>query len=158
MDQCDHAMASFEEGDDLGRGSVRSRVRSGHLHDRRGGRLQHGRDGEQGIERFNSRYVLARPETATDADFDGIEGVIGHEYFHNWSGNRVTCRDWFQLSLKEGFTVFRDQQFSADMGSRGVKRIGDVNLLRAHQFPKTTARWRTRCGRIPMSRSTTSTP
>ncbi|KAA3626497.1 MAG: aminopeptidase N, partial [Proteobacteria bacterium] len=81
-------------------------------------------------------YVLARPETATAADFDAIEGVIGHEYFHNWSGNRVTCRDWFQLSLKEGFTVFRDQEFSADMGSRGVKRINDVNLLRAHQFPE----------------------
>ncbi len=90
----------------------------------------------KGLNIFNSKYVLARPETATDADFDGIEGVIGHEYFHNWSGNRVTCRDWFQLSLKEGFTVFRDQEFSADMGSRGVKRIIDANLLRAHQFPE----------------------
>ena len=88
----------------------------------------------KGLNVFNSKYVLARPETATDADYQGIEGVIGHEYFHNWSGNRVTCRDWFQLSLKEGFTVFRDQEFSADMGSRGVKRIQDVNVLRAHQF------------------------
>lgn len=83
---------------------------------------------------FNSKYVLAKPETATDADYDGITGVIGHEYFHNWSGNRVTCRDWFQLSLKEGFTVFRDQEFSADVTSRGVKRIEDVNVLRSHQF------------------------
>ena len=88
----------------------------------------------KGLNVFNSKYVLALPETATDTDFEGIESVIGHEYFHNWSGNRVTCRDWFQLSLKEGFTVFRDQEFSADMGSRGVKRISDVNILRTHQF------------------------
>lgn len=88
----------------------------------------------KGLNVFNSKYVLALPETATDTDFEGIESVIGHEYFHNWSGNRVTCRDWFQLSLKEGFTVFRDQEFSGDMGSRGVKRIGDVNVLRTHQF------------------------
>ena len=83
---------------------------------------------------FNTKYVLADSNMATDTDFDNVESVIGHEYFHNWSGNRVTCRDWFQLSLKEGFTVFRDQEFSADMGSRGVKRIDDVNVLRAHQF------------------------
>ncbi|MEK6748070.1 MAG: aminopeptidase N [Pseudomonadota bacterium] len=88
----------------------------------------------KGLNIFNSKYVLAKQETATDADFQHIEGVIGHEYFHNWSGNRVTCRDWFQLSLKEGFTVYRDQEFSADMGSRGVKRIADVNVLRTHQF------------------------
>ena len=85
---------------------------------------------------FNTRYVLADPETATDADYDGIEAVIGHEYFHNWSGNRVTCRDWFQLSLKEGFTVLRDQLFSADMGSEAVKRIEDVRVLRSAQFPE----------------------
>lgn len=88
----------------------------------------------KGLNVFNSKFVLAKPDTATDTDYQGIEGVIGHEYFHNWSGNRVTCRDWFQLSLKEGFTVFRDQEFSADMQSRGVKRIEDVNLLRTHQF------------------------
>ncbi|MCG8426166.1 MAG: aminopeptidase N, partial [Chromatiales bacterium] len=88
----------------------------------------------KGLNIFNSKYVLARPDTATDRDFQGIEGVIAHEYFHNWTGNRITCRDWFQLSLKEGLTVFRDQEFSADMGSRGVKRIEDVRLLRAHQF------------------------
>lgn len=88
----------------------------------------------KGLNIFNSKCVLARPDTATDADFLGIEGVIAHEYFHNWSGNRVTCRDWFQLALKEGLTVYRDQEFSADMNSRGVKRIQDVRLLRAHQF------------------------
>ena len=88
----------------------------------------------KGLNIFNSRYVLASPETATDDDYHAIEGVIGHEYFHNWSGNRVTCRDWFQLSLKEGFTVFRDQEFSSDMGSRGVQRISDVRTLRTVQF------------------------
>jgi aminopeptidase N len=88
----------------------------------------------KGLNVFNSKFVLARPDTATDTDYAGIEGVIAHEYFHNWTGNRVTCRDWFQLSLKEGLTVFRDQQFSADMGSRAVKRINDVRLLRTHQF------------------------
>ncbi|MGD8345802.1 MAG: aminopeptidase N, partial [Lysobacterales bacterium] len=83
---------------------------------------------------FNSKYVLATRETATDADYQAIEGVIGHEYFHNWTGNRVTCRDWFQLTLKEGLTVFRDQEFSADMQSRAVKRIQDVRMLRSRQF------------------------
>lgn len=85
---------------------------------------------------FNSKLVLASPETATDADYAAILGVIGHEYFHNWTGNRVTCRDWFQLSLKEGLTVFRDQEFSSDMGSRTVKRIADVSRLRNYQFPQ----------------------
>jgi len=88
----------------------------------------------KGLNVFNSRYVLATPETATDDDFQAIEEVIGHEYFHNWTGNRITCRDWFQLSLKEGLTIFRDQEFSADMESRGVKRISDVRYLRTHQF------------------------
>ncbi|MGN6691968.1 MAG: aminopeptidase N [Sphingopyxis sp.] len=90
----------------------------------------------KGLNIFNTRYILADPDTATDVDYDGVEGVVAHEYFHNWSGNRVTCRDWFQLSLKEGFTVFRDQSFSADMGSPAVKRIEDVRLLRAAQFPE----------------------
>jgi len=85
---------------------------------------------------FNSAYVLADQDTATDADFDNIARVVAHEYFHNWSGDRVTCRDWFQLSLKEGFTVFRDQSFSADVGSPAVKRIEDVRVLRAVQFPE----------------------
>ncbi|MCC7394994.1 MAG: aminopeptidase N [Sphingomonadaceae bacterium] len=90
----------------------------------------------KGLNIFNTRYILADADTATDMDFDGVEGVVAHEYFHNWSGNRVTCRDWFQLSLKEGFTVFRDQSFSADMGSPAVKRIEDVRVLRAAQFPE----------------------
>jgi aminopeptidase N len=90
----------------------------------------------KGLNIFNTRYVLAKPETATDADYQNIEAVIAHEYFHNWTGNRVTCRDWFQLSLKEGLTVFRDQEFSADQGSRAVRRIAEVRTLRAIQFPE----------------------
>ncbi len=88
----------------------------------------------KGLNVFNSKFVLAKPETATDTDYEGIEVVIAHEYFHNWTGNRVTCRDWFQLSLKEGLTVFRDQLFSADMISGATKRIHDANLLRTVQF------------------------
>jgi len=101
----------------------------------------------KGLNVFNSSYVLADPDTATDASYHAIESVIGHEYFHNWTGNRVTCRDWFQLSLKEGLTVFRDQEFSADMAAQGlaaaeaasaraVKRIDDVSVLRSAQFPE----------------------
>lgn len=88
----------------------------------------------KGLNIFNAKYVLARPDTATDTDYEGIERVIAHEYFHNWTGNRVTCRDWFQLSLKEGLTVFRDQEFSADMRAAPVQRINDVQALRARQF------------------------
>ncbi|MGU3541070.1 aminopeptidase N [Methylobacterium sp. A54F] len=88
----------------------------------------------KGLNIFNDKYVLASPETATDADYANIEAIIAHEYFHNWSGNRVTCRDWFQLCLKEGLTVFRDQEFSSDMRSRAVHRIGEVRNLRARQF------------------------
>ena len=90
----------------------------------------------KGLNIFNDKYVLADPETATDTDYANIEAVIAHEYFHNWSGNRVTCRDWFQLCLKEGLTVFRDQEFSSDMRSRAVHRIGEVRTLRARQFPE----------------------
>ncbi|WP_198930461.1 aminopeptidase N [Sphingomonas sp. Sph1(2015)] len=90
----------------------------------------------KGLNIFNSRYILADPDTATDYDYDAIAAVVAHEYFHNWSGNRITCRDWFQLSLKEGFTVYRDQCFSADQGSAAVKRIEDVRGLRASQFPE----------------------
>ncbi|WP_294195700.1 aminopeptidase N, partial [uncultured Sphingomonas sp.] len=90
----------------------------------------------KGLNIFNSRYILADPDTATDYDYDAIAAVVAHEYFHNWSGNRITCRDWFQLSLKEGFTVYRDQGFSADQGSAAVKRIEDVRGLRAAQFPE----------------------
>ncbi|MCX7660350.1 MAG: aminopeptidase N [Caldimonas manganoxidans] len=95
----------------------------------------------KGLNIFNTKYVLANPATATDADYAGIESVVGHEYFHNWTGNRITCRDWFQLSLKEGLTVFRDQEFSQDLvahspSARAVKRIEDVRTLRQHQFPE----------------------
>ena len=94
----------------------------------------------KGLNIFNTKYVLASPATATDVDFSNIESVVGHEYFHNWTGNRVTCRDWFQLSLKEGLTVFRDQEFSMDMcaepSARAVKRIEDVRVLRTAQFPE----------------------
>jgi aminopeptidase N len=94
----------------------------------------------KGLNIFNTKYVLATPATATDADFAGIESVVGHEYFHNWTGNRITCQDWFQLSLKEGLTVYRDQEFSADMAgsasARAVKRIEDVRNLRALQYPE----------------------
>jgi aminopeptidase N len=90
----------------------------------------------KGLNIFNASYVLADAETATDADFEAIESIVGHEYFHNWTGNRITCRDWFQLCLKEGLTVFRDQEFSADMRSRPVQRIKDVIRLRTRQFPE----------------------
>ncbi|HET7369338.1 MAG TPA: aminopeptidase N [Gammaproteobacteria bacterium] len=90
----------------------------------------------KGLNIFNSKYLLADPDTTTDAEYRSIEAVIGHEYFHNWTGNRVTLRDWFQLSLKEGFTVFREQSFSEDMGSASLKRIEDVSLLRRAQFPE----------------------
>ena len=88
----------------------------------------------KGLNIFNSKYVLANPKTATDQDYLNIESVIGHEYFHNWTGNRITCRDWFQLSLKEGLTVFRDQEFSSDLGSRAVNRIDAIKVIRTHQF------------------------
>jgi len=90
----------------------------------------------KGLNVFNDKYVLADPETATDADYANIEAIIAHEYFHNWTGNRITCRDWFQLCLKEGLTVYRDHEFSADQRSRAVKRIAEVRTLKAHQFPE----------------------
>ncbi len=90
----------------------------------------------KGLNVFNDKYVLADPDTASDGDYAHIEGVIAHEYFHNWTGNRITCRDWFQLCLKEGLTVYRDQEFSSDMRSRPVKRISDVRTLQARQFPE----------------------
>ncbi|MGD8571165.1 MAG: aminopeptidase N [Gammaproteobacteria bacterium] len=133
-DKCDHAMASLKKAmkwdeEVYGREYDLDIYMIVAVDDFNMGAMEN-----KGLNVFNSKYVLAKPDTATDGDYEGIEGVIGHEYFHNWSGNRVTCRDWFQLSLKEGFTVFRDQEFSADMSSRGVKRISDVNILRTHQF------------------------
>ncbi|MEJ2608509.1 MAG: aminopeptidase N [Candidatus Thiodiazotropha sp.] len=134
IDKCDHAMASLKHAmtwdeEHYGREYDLDIFMIVAVNDFNMGAMEN-----KGLNIFNSKYVLARPDTATDGDFQGIEGVIAHEYFHNWTGNRITCRDWFQLSLKEGLTVFRDQEFSADMGSRGVKRIEDVRLLRSHQF------------------------
>jgi len=134
IDKCDHAMASLKKA------MVWDESQYGREYDLdiymivAVGDFNMGAMENKGLNIFNSKFVLARPDTATDRDFQDIEGVIAHEYFHNWTGNRITCRDWFQLSLKEGLTVYRDQEFSADMGSRGVKRIEDVRLLRAHQF------------------------
>ncbi len=142
LDQCDHAMRSLKaamawDQDRYGREydlDLYQIVAVSHFN--------MGAMENKGLNVFNAKFVLARPDTATDQDFLGIEGVIAHEYFHNWTGNRITCRDWFQLSLKEGFTVFRDQEFSADMGADpgaglglgAVKRINDVRALRARQF------------------------
>lgn len=105
------------------------------IHDFNGGAMEN-----KGLNIFNAKYVLANSEIATDADFETIESIIGHEYFHNWTGNRVTCRDWFQLSLKEGLTVFRDQEFTSDLRHRGIKRIDDVKMLRTYQFPEDAGR------------------
>ena len=88
----------------------------------------------KGLNIFNDKYILASPETATDVDYANIETIVAHEYFHNWTGNRITCRDWFQLCLKEGLTVYRDQEFSADMREAAVERIESVKILRARQF------------------------
>ena len=134
IDKCDHAMASLKNAmrwDETHYGreydlDLYMIVAVSHFN--------MGAMENKGLNIFNTKYVLARPDTATDADYEHIEGVIGHEYFHNWTGNRITCRDWFQLSLKEGLTVFRDQEFSADRHSRAVKRIDEVNMLRTRQF------------------------
>ena len=134
IDQCDHAMASLKKSmkwdeDTYGREYDLNVYNIVAVDDFNMGAMEN-----KGLNVFNSKYVLAKQDTATDTDFIGIEGVIGHEYFHNWSGNRVTCRDWFQLTLKEGLTVFRDQQFTADMNAEAPKRIDDVNVLRTAQF------------------------
>lgn len=134
IDQCDHAMQSLKKSmlwdeQSYGREYDLDVYNIVAVDDFNMGAMEN-----KGLNVFNSKYVLAKQDTATDTDFINIEGVIGHEYFHNWSGNRVTCRDWFQLTLKEGLTVFRDQQFTADMNSAAPKRIDDVNILRTAQF------------------------
>jgi aminopeptidase N len=134
LDKCDHAMQSLKNAmrwDEQVYGreydlDLYMIVAVGHFN--------MGAMENKGLNVFNTKFVLARPDTATDSDYEHIEGVIGHEYFHNWTGNRITCRDWFQLSLKEGFTVFRDQEFTGDRTSKAVKRIEDVNMLRTRQF------------------------
>jgi aminopeptidase N len=134
IDKCAHAMASLKKAmkwdeDRFGLEYDLDRFMIVAVSDFNFGAMEN-----KGLNIFNTKYVLAKPETATDADFLGVESVIAHEYFHNWTGNRVTCRDWFQLSLKEGLTVFRDQEFTSDLHSRPVKRIADVRRLRATQF------------------------
>ncbi len=134
LDKCDHAMQSLKNAmhwDEQVYGreydlDLYMIVAVGHFN--------MGAMENKGLNVFNTKFVLARPDTATDSDYEHIEGVIAHEYFHNWTGNRITCRDWFQLSLKEGFTVFRDQEFTGDQTSKAVKRIEDVNMLRSRQF------------------------
>ncbi|HEX6114759.1 MAG TPA: aminopeptidase N [Geminicoccaceae bacterium] len=134
IDKCAHAMASLKKAmkwdeDRFGLEYDLDRFMIVAVSDFNFGAMEN-----KGLNIFNTKFVLAKPETATDADYLGVESVIAHEYFHNWTGNRVTCRDWFQLSLKEGLTVFRDQEFTADLHSRPVKRISDVRRLRATQF------------------------
>ncbi|BFM16151.1 aminopeptidase N [Maricurvus nonylphenolicus] len=134
LDKCDHAMASLKNAmrwdeEVYGREYDLDIFMIVAVDDFNMGAMEN-----KGLNIFNTSCVLAKPETTTDMGFQRVEGVVAHEYFHNWSGNRVTCRDWFQLSLKEGFTVFRDAEFSADMGSRTVKRVEDVSLLRTLQF------------------------
>jgi aminopeptidase N len=135
-DKCDHAMASLKKAmrwdeDTFGLEYDLDVFNIVAVSDFNMGAMEN-----KGLNIFNTRYVLAKPDTATDGDYQGIERVIAHEYFHNWTGDRVTCRDWFQLSLKEGLTVFRDQLFSADQGSQAVSRIGNIRTLRAAQFPE----------------------
>ena len=134
IDRCDHALRSLQKAmtwdeEHYGRECDLDVYNIVAVNDFNMGAMEN-----KGLNIFNAKFVLANPESATDADYLAVEGVIAHEYFHNWTGNRITCRDWFQLSLKEGFTVFRDQAFSADMGAREAKRIEDVRLLRSHQF------------------------
>ncbi len=136
LPRCAHAMASLKasmawDEEKFGREYDLDIFNIVAVHDFNFGAMEN-----KGLNIFNAKYILADADTATDADFDAVEAVVAHEYFHNWTGNRITCRDWFQLSLKEGLTVYRDQEFSADMGSRAVKRIEDVRVLRAAQFPE----------------------
>ena len=136
LDRCDHAMASLKQAmrwdeEKFGLEYDLDVFNIAAVSDFNMGAMEN-----KGLNIFNTKYVLARPDTATDMDYEGIASVIAHEYFHNWTGDRVTCRDWFQLSLKEGLTVYRDQEFSADLGSRAVKRISDVRRLRGAQFPE----------------------
>ncbi len=136
IDQCQHAMKSLKQSmtwdeDRFGLEYDLDLYQIVAINDFNAGAMEN-----KGLNIFNSKYVLAKPETATDDDFMNVQGVIGHEYFHNWTGNRVTLKNWFQLSLKEGLTVFRDQEFSSDLNSRGVKRISCIRNLRAFQFPE----------------------
>lgn len=136
LDQCDHAMAAIKKSMKWDEDVFGLEMDLDHYMIVAVGDFNMGAMENKGLNIFNTKYVLARPDTATDTDYQNIDRVVAHEYFHNWTGNRVTCRDWFQLSLKEGLTVFRDQQFGMDVHSRGVTRIQEVRGLRAAQFPE----------------------
>ncbi|MEN3113167.1 aminopeptidase N [Uliginosibacterium paludis] len=136
LDQCDHAMAAIKKSMKWDEDVFGLEMDLDHYMIVAVGDFNMGAMENKGLNIFNTKYVLARPDTATDTDYQNIDRVVAHEYFHNWTGNRVTCRDWFQLSLKEGLTVFRDQQFGMDMHSAGVTRIQEVRGLRAAQFPE----------------------
>ncbi|MDP5241083.1 aminopeptidase N [Uliginosibacterium sp. 31-16] len=136
LDQCDHAMAALKKSMKWDEDVFGLEMDLDHYMIVAVGDFNMGAMENKGLNIFNTKYVLARPDTATDTDYQNIDRVVAHEYFHNWTGNRVTCRDWFQLSLKEGLTVFRDQQFGMDVHSAGVTRIQEVRTLRAAQFPE----------------------
>ncbi len=136
LDQCDHAMAAIKKSMQWDEDVFGLEMDLDHYMIVAVGDFNMGAMENKGLNIFNTKYVLARPDTATDTDYQNIDRVVAHEYFHNWTGNRVTCRDWFQLSLKEGLTVFRDQQFGMDVHSAGVTRIQEVRTLRAAQFPE----------------------
>ncbi|GAB2877742.1 aminopeptidase N [Uliginosibacterium flavum] len=136
LDQCDHAIAALKKSMKWDEDVFGLEMDLDHYMIVAVGDFNMGAMENKGLNIFNTKYVLARPDTATDTDYQNIDRVVAHEYFHNWTGNRVTCRDWFQLSLKEGLTVFRDQQFGMDVHSAGVTRIQEVRTLRAAQFPE----------------------
>ncbi len=136
LDQCDHAMAALKKSMHWDEVTFGLEMDLDHYMIVAVGDFNMGAMENKGLNIFNTKYVLARPDTATDTDYQNIDRVVAHEYFHNWTGNRVTCRDWFQLSLKEGLTVFRDQEFGADVHSRAVTRIQEVRTLRVAQFPE----------------------
>ncbi|MDO9386848.1 MAG: aminopeptidase N [Thiobacillus sp.] len=136
LDQCDHAMAALKKAMRWDEERFGLEMDLDHYMIVAVGDFNMGAMENKGLNIFNTKYVLARPDTATDGDYQAIDRVVAHEYFHNWTGNRVTCRDWFQLSLKEGLTVFRDQEFGADTHSRAVTRIQEVRALRVGQFPE----------------------
>lgn len=136
LDQCGHAMTALKKSMRWDEARFGLEMDLDHYMIVAVGDFNMGAMENKGLNIFNTKYVLARPDTATDGDYQGIDRVVAHEYFHNWTGNRVTCRDWFQLSLKEGLTVFRDQEFGADTHSRAVTRIHDVRALRVGQFPE----------------------
>ena len=136
LDQCGHAMAALKKAMAWDERRFGLEMDLDHYMIVAVGDFNMGAMENKGLNIFNTKYVLARPDTATDSDYQNIDRVVAHEYFHNWTGNRVTCRDWFQLSLKEGLTVFRDQEFGADTHSRAVTRIQEVRQLRVAQFPE----------------------